>query len=149
MQTSAINKQSGFSLLEILIVITILGIAISLVSLTLPRPIEQEWQQDMQSLTSTLNQAREEAAVSGAPVKWMASSEGWRFKQVNTSGEEMDLPQPLEPKTWRKQPVNSKITTLIIGKEVFTPPLLLEFSRDHLTAKIQRNETGRFQLVSP
>lgn len=148
MQISAINKQSGFSLLEVLIVITILGITFSLVTLSLPKSVEKEWQRDLETLTSNLNQAREEAATSGVPIRWVVSPQGWSFKQRNTAGDEVDLKRPLEPKSWSKQPVESQEKSILIGKEVFTPPLVLEFTRNNLKARIQRNETGRFQLIS-
>jgi general secretion pathway protein H len=148
MQISA-TKQAGFSLLELLIVITILGFILSMATLALPNSNEKLWKEDLQELTATLNQAREEVAMSGAPIRWVSSSQGWSFRQINTQGEERVLGNPLQEKKWRLSPTLSSTEQLIIGQEVFASPMVIELKHGTLSAKIQREKNGRFRLVNP
>jgi general secretion pathway protein H len=148
MQISA-TKQSGFSLLELLIVITILGFILSMATLALPNSNEKLWKEDLQELTATLNQAREEVAMSGAPIRWISSSQGWSFRQINLQGEERPLGNPLQEKKWRLSPTLSSTEQLIIGQEIFTSPMVIELKHGTLSAKIQREKNGRFRLVNP
>lgn len=148
MQISA-TKQAGFSLLELLIVITILGFILSMATLALPNSNEKLWKEDLQELTATLNQAREEVAMSGAPIRWVSSSQGWSFRQINTQGEERTLGNPLQEKKWRLSPTLSSTEQLIIGQEVFASPMVIELKHGTLSAKIQRERNGRFRLVNP
>jgi general secretion pathway protein H len=148
MQISA-TKQSGFSLLELLIVITILGFILSMATLALPNSNEKLWKEDLQELTATLNQAREEVAMSGAPIRWVSSSQGWSFRQINLQGEERPLGNPLQEKKWRLSPTLSSTEQLIIGQEIFTSPMVIELKHGTLSAKIQREKNGRFRLVNP
>ncbi len=148
MQISA-TKQSGFSLLELLIVITILGFILSMATLALPNTNEKLWKEDLQELTATLNQAREEVAMSGAPIRWVSSSQGWSFRQINLQGEERPLGNPLQEKKWRLSPTLSSTEQLIINQEIFTSPMVIELKHGTLSAKIQREKNGRFRLVNP
>ena len=148
MQISA-TKQSGFSLLELLIVITILGFILSMATLALPNSNEKLWKEDLQELTATLNQAREEVAMSGAPIRWISSSQGWSFRQINLQGDERPLGNPLQEKKWRLSPTLSSTEQLIIGQEIFTSPMVIELKHGTLSAKIQREKNGRFRLVNP
>jgi len=148
MQISA-TKQSGFSLLELLIVITILGFILSMATLALPNSNEKLWKEDLQELTATLNQAREEVAMSGAPIRWVSSSQGWSFRQINLQGDERPLGNPLQEKKWRLSPTLSSTEQLIIGQEIFTSPMVIELKHGTLSAKIQREKNGRFRLVNP
>jgi len=148
MQTSA-TKQSGFSLLELLVVISILGFILSMATLALPNNDEKLWKQDVEELIATLNQAREEVAMSGAPIRWVSSSQGWSFRQISLQGEERPLGDPLKERQWRLSPTLTSIDQLVIGQEVFTPPTMIELKHGTLSARIQREKNGRFKLVNP
>jgi type II secretion system protein H len=148
MQISA-TKQSGFSLLELLVVISILGFILSMATLALPNNDEKLWKQDVQELIATLNQAREEVAMSGAPIRWISSSQGWSFRQINLQGDERPLGDPLQERHWRLPSTVTSTDQLIIGQEVFASPMIIEVKHDKMSAKIQREKNGRFKLVNP
>jgi general secretion pathway protein H len=148
MQTSA-TKQAGFSLLELLVVISILGFILSMATLALPNNNEKLWKQDVEELIATLNQAREEAAMSGAPIRWVSSSQGWSFRQISLQGDERPLGDPLKERRWRLSPTLSSIDQLVIGQEVFTSPTMIEIRHGTLSARIQREKNGRFKLANP
>ena len=148
MQISA-TKQAGFSLLELLVVISILGFILSMATLALPNNNEKLWKQDVEELIATLNQAREEVAMSGSPIRWVSSSQGWSFRQINLQGDERPLGNPLQERHWRLSPTSTSIDQLIIGQEVFTPQTMLELKHGNLSARIQREKNGRFKLINP
>ncbi len=118
-------------------------------TLALPNTNEKLWKEDLQELTATLNQAREEVAMSGAPIRWVSSSQGWSFRQINLQGEERPLGNPLQEKKWRLSPTLSSTEQLIINQEIFTSPMVIELKHGTLSAKIQREKNGRFRLVNP
>jgi type II secretion system protein H len=148
MQISA-TKQSGFSLLELLVVISILGFILSMATLALPNSNEKLWKQDVEELIATLNQAREEVATSGASIRWVSSSQGWSFRQISPQGDERPVGDPLKERRWRLSPTLTSIDQLVIGQEVFTPPTMIELKHGTLSARIQREKNGRFKLLNP
>jgi general secretion pathway protein H len=93
----------GFTLLEILVVMVIIGIALAMVSVNLGRDDRRILRDDAERLAALLEHAEEEALVSGTTLAWSPSAGGYRFwrydedrKWVPVSGDEIFRERALE-----------------------------------------------------
>lgn len=87
---------AGFTLLELLVVIAIMAVAAAGVSLSMRDSSEVQLEREGQRLAALLESARARSRLSGVPVRWHASADGFRFEGLEAS----DLPQQwLDPAT--------------------------------------------------
>jgi len=124
-------SQRGFTLLELLVVLAIIGLATAGVSLSLPdaKPLER----DAQRLAALLESARSHARASAAAVEWRATARGFEFTGASrpASGEEA-----LAARDWLAEGVQARIErpagarTLRLGPEALIPAQTLVLSLD-------------------
>lgn len=89
-------RQSGFTLVEILVVLVIIGITVAMVSLNLMPDDKRVLATEAQRLALLLELARDEAIVSGKDIAWSVEGDKTRFwrkddqgKWVANSGDEL------------------------------------------------------------
>ena len=70
---------SGFTLIEILVVLLVIGISIALVGVNLHRDPKQELREQSQRLALLLQAARSEAITSGKSLAWIAQPPNYGF----------------------------------------------------------------------
>ena len=80
MPTSALgNKphtQRGFTLIELMVVVALIGLTTALISLSLRDPASTRLEQEATRLAALLESARAEARASGLPVRWVPHEAG-------------------------------------------------------------------------
>jgi len=70
---------AGFTLLELLVVLVIMGVMLGAVSMNAMQSNRQRLQTDAQRISLLLQLAREEAIVRNRPTAFEANQEGYRF----------------------------------------------------------------------
>ncbi len=85
MQTSAAGNSTGFTLLELLVVVAIMAIGSAGVSFALRDPTQVQLERDGQRLAALLEAARARSRVIGMPVRWRVSASGFRFEGLAAS----------------------------------------------------------------
>ena len=73
------RHQTGFTLLEMLVVLVIAGIIAGVASLTLTRNPRADLREEGQRLALLFESANDEAQVRGHPLAWEGSTQGYEF----------------------------------------------------------------------
>ena len=86
-RTSATGvPDAGFTLIELMVVLLIVGIALSVVTLSFRPPSQQSLGREAERLAAVLNLARDEARLTGQPVLLKLDRQGWRFFEAGSEG---------------------------------------------------------------
>ena len=73
------NGIRGFTLLELLVVLSIMALATVGVGLAMRDGTQAQLERDAERLAALLESARAQSRASGVPVRWLALPEGFRF----------------------------------------------------------------------
>ncbi|MHB8353410.1 MAG: type II secretion system minor pseudopilin GspH [Burkholderiales bacterium] len=86
-RTSATGvPDAGFTLIELMVVLVIVGIALAAVTLSFRSPTQQPLGREGERLVAVLNLAKDEARLTGQPVLLKLDRQGWRFFQAGPAG---------------------------------------------------------------
>ena len=105
---------AGFTLLELLVVVSIIAIASAGVSFALRDTAGAPLERDAQRLAALLESARARSRLSGQPVRWVATDDGFRFE---------GLPKEALPNAWLAP--ETRVVgrgVLLLGPEPVIPP---------------------------
>ncbi|EPD37595.1 type II secretion system protein H [Delftia acidovorans CCUG 274B] len=105
----------GFTLLELLVVISIMAIAAAGASLSLRDSGQAQLEREAERLAALLESARAQARANGVPVRWRPMPQGFRFEGLPASAQ--------LPSQWLQPGVQAQpATPLILGPEPLIPP---------------------------
>jgi general secretion pathway protein H len=74
-----VRRTSGFTLLEVLVVVVILAVLVSLATVRLAPDSRQSLREEATRLAAVLGHAHDEAIVTGAAFAWHPDANGYRF----------------------------------------------------------------------
>jgi general secretion pathway protein H len=115
-------RASGFTLIEVIVVMALIAIGTSLVGLALRDGAQSRLEEEGARLSALLESARAEARASGIAVRWVpadaSTSDGTQFRFVG-------LPQNAEmPTRWLAEGVTAEVLgsrSLLLGPEPVLP----------------------------
>jgi len=158
------NRSAGFTLVEILVVMVIIGITLGMASLNaIPSP-RQDLDNEAKRLTLLLQIARDEAIVRNREVAFEATPERYRFMVRNENGwTAMNQDDLLRERPFRNAPLRllldppvagsgnagDDLLRVTFGREPVHKPFRLTIANGNYSVAIQADGVGHFTVVDP
>jgi general secretion pathway protein H len=151
----AIGAVRGFTLVEVMVVMVIIGITLGMVSLNaIPSP-RQNLQKEAQRIALLLQLARDEAIVRNRLVAFEADSERYRFLVRNeTRWEPVVGDDLLRERSFKNAPVQllldppgtgaANVMRITFGREPVDRPFVLSFVSEDYRVAIRADGIGHF-----
>ncbi len=138
----------GFTLVELLMVITIIGLAAGAVVLSVPDP-RPSVAEDAERFAARLSRAREEAILSNRPVAVEATPAGYGFMVFDGAGWSVLDEGPFGPETWTAgttlAPSNPPVR-IVFDPTGVAEPAALTLTRDRNSRTITVDGAGEVTL---
>ena len=151
------RSQDGFSLLELLVVLVILGLMLGLVTINAMPSERQNLQREAQRVALLLQLARDEAIVRNRQVAFEANTESYRFL-VRENGQWQAIPKDemLKERTFYRSPLNLSISPalpegsnplrIVFGREPVDKPFVLTMNVGEINVAIRADGIGHFSV---
>jgi len=145
-------RQHGFTLIELMVVLVIIGIASAAVSLSIkPDPLKL-LRQDAERLVQLLQLAQTEARTDGRAITWRWDAKGFGFSRRADQGAGLDRfkddPQ-LHPRRWQSPTMEVRVEPgqrVVLSAEWIGEPLQIRLSDGQNSLNVQRSAAGRVQV---
>lgn len=151
------RRASGFTLLELLVVLVIAGIMLGMVSFNAMPGAQQQLQKDAQRIALLLQLARDEAIVRNRPIAFEADAERYRFLlRDENSWQALNQDDLLREREFARAPVNLSLSPMtaqgdgplrvVFGREPVDNPFVLTIASGQAQVRIRADGIGHFTV---
>ena len=130
----------GFTLLELLVVIVIMGIAAGVVTLSVAPSADRLLNDEGKRMVALFRLAQEEARAQGRPIAWEADIQGYRFLTEDKVRDGAD--DPLRPRAWPVEVSGILAPQIVFGAEPLLPPARIRIDTEAGTRIFEMDAFG-------
>nr|WP_258187438.1 GspH/FimT family pseudopilin [Trinickia symbiotica] len=152
-------RSAGFTLLEMLVVLVIVGLLMAVVTLSPSRNRRTDLVEEAQRLASLLESADDEAQVRSAQIAWQPVDGGYTFYQRAESGTWLPMrDQLLRPHRWhadvtgisvRYTGSGQSVSRIVLGGESIDVPVTITLSSGAARLLVVSTGIGNFVVRQP
>lgn len=140
----------GFTILELLVVLTIVAVAVGVITFSIRDPAQTRLEQDAARLVALLETARTEARAGGFDVVWVPGA-GDDDKGRDMQFRFVGLPAALAlPSRWLDERVVAQVvgrTSLVLGPDAILPPQRVVLRLDDQRLEVGTDGLSAFAVV--
>jgi general secretion pathway protein H len=122
------SREGGFTLLELLVVIVILGIVAGMVSLSIAPSEQRRLTEELDRLAALFRLAHDEARVGGIAITWQADAEGYRFLVSDGERGGIGSDDPLRARIWPFDVREVIAPDIVFGREPLMSPVRVQIA---------------------
>ena len=154
------RRARGFSLIEVMVVLVIIGIATAAVGLSVRPDSARVLRQDARALAQRLQAAQQSVRADGRLIAWQADEHGYRFSrgtwqqvpgsvvpQVSTAGalDHFERDDTLRPRPWGVEGVHATPAgPVVLTADWIGPPWQIVLSNGQASVTLRREADGRY-----
>lgn len=146
------TRTRGFTLLELLVVVSIIALATAGVSLSLRDSDSTALENESLRLAALLESARAQSRASGVPVRWKHTGEGFEFQGITSQSKAADsLTRPrnwLHPETRARVVQPPGTTELLLGPEPLIAAQRIELARGEQRLVLGTDGLAPFAVIA-
>ena len=148
LRSSPVNQDStGYTLLELLVVLVILGIVAGAVSMSVAPSEQRRMTHEVERLAALFRLAHDETRVSGQPIAWRADTDGYQF-EVDGSVRGSDVTgDPLRPRAWPFPVESVDAPVIVFGREPLLNPVRIQIAGAERVLNLRLDEFGTLKEV--
>lgn len=153
------RHMTGFTLLEMLVVLLIAGVLMAVVALAPTRNRRTDLTEEAQRLATMLESASDEAQVRSASIAWEVVAGGYRFDQLAENGTWRPITdQVLGPHRWgtdvtrvsiRYTGTGDAASRIVFGDESIDVPVTVTLDADGVQLQVVGTGIGNFAVRKP
>jgi general secretion pathway protein H len=137
----------GYTLIELLIVIAIIGIAAGVVTLSVRGDDSRRVTQEGERLAALFRMAQSEARVGGRPIYWQADLSGYRFRAAGPDAAPM-AEELTRERRWPFAVRRVARSELVFGREPLREPAEVEIATAGPVLRLSLDAMGNTRVSS-